>query len=102
MFHVGLPLQMTPPFKGLKLFNPKSKKVFKNDFVSISLKRDISIQGHFFYVPKAFCKWKFALMVWKECQLFKRPISRFLFSQTLLIKNRQVINVGNALENRCH
>lgn len=40
------------------------------------------------------------LMVWKECQLFKRPISRFLFSQTLLIKNRQVINVGNALENR--
>ena len=56
MFHVGLPLQMTPPFKGLKLFNPKSKKVFKNDFVSISLKRDISIQGHFFYVPKAFCK----------------------------------------------
>lgn len=42
------------------------------------------------------------LMVWKECQLFKRPISRFLFSQTLLIKNRQVINVGNALENRCH
>lgn len=42
------------------------------------------------------------LMVWKECQLFKRPISRFLFSQKLLIKNRQVINVGNALENRCH
>ena len=40
------------------------------------------------------------LMVWKECQLLKRPISRFLFSQTLLIKNRQVINVGNALENR--
>lgn len=56
MFHVGLPLQMTPPFKGLKLFNPKSKKVFKNDFVSISLKRDTSIQGTLFYVPKAFCK----------------------------------------------
>lgn len=60
MFHVGLPLQMTPPFKGLKLFNPKSKKVLKNDFVSISLKRDTSIQGTLFYVPKAFCKWKFA------------------------------------------
>lgn len=52
MFHVGLPLQMTTPFKGLKLFNPKSKKVFKNDFVSISLKRDISIQGTLFLCPQ--------------------------------------------------
>lgn len=52
MFYVGLPLQMTPPFKGLKLFNPKSKKVFKNHFVSISLKRDISIQGTPFLCPQ--------------------------------------------------
>ena len=81
-----LPLQMTPPFQGLKLFNPKSKKVFKNDFVSISLKRDISIQGTLFLCPQGVLQMKI----------------RFLFSQTLLIKNRQVINVGKALENRCH
>lgn len=53
-----LPLQMTPPFQGLKLFNPKSKKVFKNDFVSISLKRDISIQGTLFLCPQGVLQMK--------------------------------------------
>ena len=88
------------PSRDSNCLTPNQKKCLKTILYLYHWKGTPLFRERFSMSPRRSVNENSLLMVWKECQLFKRPISRFLFSQTLLIKNRQVINVGNALENR--